>query len=69
MAITAKQMVTALKEALAQNIGVRSVVVDGQTIQFDSRSEMREELEFWERKVKAEAGTRKLFRGVDLSGL
>lgn len=69
MAITAKQMVTALQEALSSNVGVKQITVDGQTIQFNDRSAILKELEYWERKVKAESGKRKLFHGINLSGL
>lgn len=67
--VTAAEMVTAIRAALlATPVGVVSVTVDGETTVWNRRQAM-EELEMWERRVAREAGTRPLFRRVNLSGL
>jgi hypothetical protein len=56
--ITAAQMVTLIMTALSDNpVGVVSVLVDGQTVQY-SRSQALDELKFWQREAAKEAGTR-----------
>jgi hypothetical protein len=62
---TAKQMVDILEKALASNVGIDSVTVDGQTIRFN-RSQALTELDYWKRQAAKEAGKRNPFRGVDI---
>ncbi len=63
---SATDMVRLLEEALAKNIGVKQVTVDGQTISFESRESMLAELQFWKKQAATAAGRRSLFRGFDL---
>ncbi|HEX8322482.1 MAG TPA: hypothetical protein VF595_01095 [Tepidisphaeraceae bacterium] len=42
----------ALKAVLLQNIGVKQVVVEGQTIQFDNRDALLEQLEYHQRLAR-----------------
>lgn len=62
---TAREMVAILEESLADNVGVREVSSDGQTVVFD-RAQALEELDMWRRKAAVESGRRGLFRGVNL---
>lgn len=64
----AQEMVDLLEQALRQNVGVKQIVVDGQTIQFNDRSALITELNYWQKKAAQEAGKKSLFRSVDLSG-
>jgi hypothetical protein len=65
---TDAQMVTLLKAALAASpIGVVSVTVDGETIQY-SRKQALDELHFWEARAAVTAGTRPRSKRIDLSG-
>lgn len=66
MATTATEMVKLLKQALASNVGVAEVVVDGQKVRYD-RQQAMDELAFWERKAATESGTRSRFRGFNLN--
>jgi hypothetical protein len=66
MAVTATEMVRILTEALAKNVGVAEVDIDGQTVRYD-RASLIKELTFWEKRAGEQSGKRPLFRGVDLS--
>jgi hypothetical protein len=65
----AKEMVHLLEQALSENIGVRSVTVDGQTVTYESQDAMIKTLEYWRREATKAGGRRPLWRGFDLSGL
>lgn len=62
---TAREMIAVIEESLLDNIGVREVSSDGQTVVF-SREQALLELEYWKRKAAVESGRRGLFRGVNL---
>lgn len=63
--MTASDMVDLLTEALAKNVGVAEVVIDGQTVRYD-RASLLKELEFWQARLGKQSGKRPLFRGVDI---
>jgi hypothetical protein len=64
---TPQEMVRLLQEALQSNIGVKQITADGQTISFNSRTEMLAELSYWETKAQRATKKRPLFRGIDNS--
>jgi hypothetical protein len=59
-------MVLILKAFLASNAGVKQVNVDGVLVTLD-RAQALEELQYWQRQAAAAAGTRKLFRGFNMT--
>jgi len=61
-----KAMIAALKEALASNIGVKSIEVDGQKLTFNDRADIIAELKYWQTEEAKSTGRRRPFRGVDL---
>ena len=65
MALSNAQMVLLLREALAKNVGVVSVNIDGRQVSFN-RQQAISELNFWERRLARENGTRPLFVPVKL---
>ncbi len=68
MAVSAKQMVDAIKAALlAAPAGVVEVVVDGQTVRYD-RGQAIEELRFWQREQAKEGGRRPRAANINLGG-
>lgn len=59
-------MVTAIEDAMAaQPVGVVSVSVDGQTINY-SRDQAMKELLFWEKRADREAGKRSMLGKINL---
>ena len=66
---TPREMVALLQEALSSNIGVKTIVVDGQTITFADRAQIIEELKYWESKAAYASGRRKPFRTFDMGSL
>lgn len=67
MATTAKQMIQQIEAALAQNVGVAEIQVDGQKVRFD-RPQLLAELDYWTNRQAREGKKRPLFRSVSLSG-
>lgn len=67
MATTAKQMIQQIEAALAQNVGVAEISVDGQKVRFD-RAQLLAELDYWMSRQQREGKKRPLFRSVNLSG-
>lgn len=66
MAVTAQQMVDLIAAALAANpIGVVTVNVDGQTVEYD-RAQALKELAFWEQRAARERGGRPRVRSINL---
>lgn len=62
-----RTMVALLKNALAANpVGVVSISVDGQTVQY-SRSQALAELAFWEKRLARSNGRRPRAARIDLS--
>ena len=59
-------MVRLIEDALSTNLGVAEIVVDGQKVRYD-RAQLLTELAYWRRKAQAEAGTRPLTKGFDIS--
>lgn len=68
-AITAAQMVTAIKAALlASPAAVLTIVVDGQTVTY-ARAQAIAELKFWQTEAAKEAGTRRRIATINLRNL
>jgi hypothetical protein len=68
MAASAQQMVTLIRTALAANpIGVVTVTVDGQTVEYDRRQAL-DELKFWQTEAAKESGRRPRSMSINLSG-
>ncbi len=68
MATTAENMVAALETALASNVGVSSITVDGLTISYQSRAQMLSELRHWKDEVAKQSGKRPRAATIGLSG-
>lgn len=67
MAVAASEMVSLILTALQANpVGVLSITVDGQTVQY-SRTQALEELKFWEKRALRESGLRPRVASIDLS--
>jgi len=60
----AEQMVTKLESLMLLSAGMRSVTVDGQTVQV---SDLKSDWEYWQDKVAQEDGTNPGYMTVDLS--
>lgn len=68
MAVTAAEMVEKIRAALlAHPVGVVSVTVDGQTVQY-SRKEALDELKHWTREAATTAATRPRVASINLRG-
>ena len=63
----AETMKTKLETALASNVGVVQITIDGQTIRFD-RKQALQEYRFWCRIYNREQGNKPLAAAVNLSG-
>lgn len=63
----ALQKVFELESALAQNLGVSEVVVDGVRVKYD-RKQLLEELRFWKRKLAYATRRRRVSSGINLGG-
>lgn len=60
-------MVEALTTALASNVGVVEVQVDGQRVKYD-RKQALEELQFWQNQCNREDGKRPITGQIRLDG-
>ena len=65
MATFAEQMVEKYRALLADNAGLKTVTVDGQSVTY---GELERLLEHWENKVAAEGGRRPRAATIKLSG-
>jgi hypothetical protein len=63
---TPREMISLLQNALASNIGVKQIDVDGQKIVFNDRAAMIAELKFWQVEQAKFTGKRKPFRGINM---
>ena len=61
----ASEMVKVFETAIASNVGVAEVTVDGTKVRYD-RQQLISEYEFWKRQAAKERGSRPLSRGFDL---
>lgn len=64
---TASEMVEALTTALASNVGVVEVQVDGQRVKYD-RKQALEELQFWQSQCNRAEGKRPIAGQIRLDG-
>lgn len=64
---TASEMVEALTTALASNVGVVEVQVDGQRVKYD-RKQALEELRFWQSQANRAEGKRPIAGQIRLDG-
>lgn len=64
---SAREMVDKLESALAENVGVVSVSVDGTSVRYD-RAQAMEELKFWRRRLARESGRRPIVGQINLGG-
>jgi hypothetical protein len=65
MSTFAQSMVSRLQAVLAENVGLKTVIIDGQTVAY---ADLEAKLDYWESKVAAESGTRPKAAQIDLSG-
>lgn len=61
----AESQVERLETLLAQNVGVRSINVDGVSVTYD---DLLKQYDYWKSKFAREEGTRPRVAQIDLSG-
>lgn len=65
MASFAEQQVERLETLLVSNVGVQSISVDGQSVQY---ADLLEQYDFWKAKAARDTGKRPRVFQVDLGG-
>jgi hypothetical protein len=61
----AELQLTRIEQALAKNLGVRQIVIDGVSVTFDDLIKQRD---YWRREVQTEQGNRSRVLSVELGG-